>query len=129
MNNFTNDHNLGNADKIDSILEQLSEILLIKKKDNFSNNDNKIIHLKNIIGGIISLINYNNKEINIKVIKFLSILISNSEDNNLNFLYFLIDHKYLNKLILNLCWNAQELDEDYLSYYINYLKKYLINKH
>ena len=69
---------------------------------------------------------YKQKEINLKIIKYISIFISNSplndDKNKFNFFDYICENKYLNQLIINLNYNLEEKDDDYLSYYINFLK-------
>ena len=79
-----------------------------------------------MIKNIIILSSYKQKEINLKIIKYISIFISNSplndDKNKFNFFDYICENKYLNQLIINLNYNLEEKDDDYLSYYINFLK-------
>ena len=109
----------------------MSEIILLNEKQNNIQNENiiKYIHENKIVEKIILLIKHNNKEINLKIIKYLSILISNSSNviltenkNNDNFFNYICQNEYINQIILNLNDNNEEKDDDYLSYYINFLK-------
>ena len=114
--------------QLDSIFESLSDILLVDKKDSYQKNIEEINYFceKKVIKNIIILSNYKQKEINLKIIKYISIFISNSPLNNdknkFNFFNYICENKYLNQLIINLNYNFDEKDEDYLSYYINFLK-------
>ena len=72
--------------KIDTALDSLSEILLLCKEKNTnqnnSNNNNDVIKYvceQKIIETIVSITQYHHKDINLKIIKYLSIIISNSE--------------------------------------------------
>ena len=83
-----------------------------------------------IIEAIIFITQYHNKDINLKIIKYLSIIISNSENlilkndnlNKYNFFEYLCDKGYINQIIINLNNIQEEQDDDFLSYYINFLK-------
>ena len=46
----------------------------------------------------------------------------NEDKNKFNFFNYICENKYLNQLIINLNYNLEEKDDDYLSYYINFLK-------
>ena len=115
------------------ILYSLSEILLLSNKVNINQNNYNISYFyeNKIIEKLIILIKYNSKEINIKIMKNLIILISNSanidlnnkpNNNAFNFFYYACSNEYLNQIIINLNDNFEEQDDDYLSYYINFLK-------
>ena len=122
--------------KLDTALDSLSEILLLNKENNKNqkndNNDNDIKYFceQKIIEQIISIIQYHNKDINLKIIKYLSIIISNSENlilkndnlNKYNFFDYLCDKGYINQIIISLNNIQEEQDDDFLSYYINFLK-------
>ena len=127
--NFLGNKNISEFEnQLDSIFESLSDILLVDKKDSYQKNIEEINYFceKKVIKNIIILSNYKQKEINLKIIKYISIFISNSPVNNdknkFNFFNYICENKYLNKLIINLNYNFDEKDEDYLSYYINFLK-------
>ena len=121
--------------KIDTALDSLSEILLLNKENN-PNQNNEIKDVikyfcdQKIIEAIISITQFHNKDINLKIIKYLSIIISNSENiiinnDNLikyNFFDYLCDKGYINQIIINLSNIQEEQDDDFLSYYINFLK-------
>ena len=105
-------------------MESLSEILLnIKEPDN--NFDSISFFCENkILDKIIVLSKNKNKEINLKIIKYLSIIISNSSNksSNFNFFDYLCNNNYLNQIIYNLNYNIEEHDDDYSFYYISFLK-------
>ena len=80
-----------------------------------------------MIKNIIILSRYKQKEINLKIIKYISIFITNSpnndnEINKFNFFNYVCEKNYLNHLIINLNYNLENKDDDYLSFYINFLK-------
>ena len=69
---------------------------------------------------IILLTKYHIKNINIIIIKNLGILIPSLQDKKILFYFF--SHDYMNQIILNISSSNEEQDNDYLSYYINFLK-------
>ena len=69
---------------------------------------------------IIVLTKYQIKSINIIIIKNLGILIPSLQDKKILFYFF--SHDYMNQIILNISSSSEEQDNDYLSYYINFLK-------
>ena len=69
---------------------------------------------------IIKLTRYHNKNINIIIIKNLGILIPSLQDKKILFYFF--SHDYMNQIILNFSYSIEEPDNDFLSYYINFLK-------
>ena len=66
-----------------------------------------------------------NKNINIQIIKFFSVLMTNLSEKN--FYFFLINSDYINQVVYE---TRETIDGDYLYYYINYIKALLfkINK-
>ena len=73
-----------------------------------------------MIEKIILLTKYNYKNINIIIIKNLGLLIPSLQNKKILFYFF--SHDYMNQIILNLSLSIEEQDNDYLSYYINFLK-------
>ena len=73
-----------------------------------------------MIEKIILLTKYNDKNINIIIIKNLGLLIPSLQNKKILFYFF--SHDYMNQIILNLSLSIEEQDNDYLSYYINFLK-------
>ena len=69
---------------------------------------------------IILLTKYHVKSINIIIIKNLGLLIPSLQDKKILFYFF--SHDYMNQLILNISSSIEEQDNDFLSYYINFLK-------
>ena len=114
--------------QLDIIFESLSNILLINQKVPNKENIEQIRYFceKEVIKNIIILSSYKQKEINLKIIKYISIYISNSslndDKNKFNFFKYICEKEYLNQLIIKLNYNLEEKDDDYLSYYINFLK-------
>ena len=114
---------------MDSIFESLSEILLLNQKFSNIKNKEEIKYFcdKKVIKNIIILSSYKQKEINLKIIKYISMFISNSpnddkDKNKFNFFNYICEKNYLNQLIINLNYNFEDKDDDYLSFYINFLK-------
>ena len=69
---------------------------------------------------IIVLTKYHVKSINIIIIKNLGLLIPSLQDKKILFYFF--SHDYMNQIILNISSSIEEQDNDFLSYYINFLK-------
>ena len=69
---------------------------------------------------IIIITKYHVKSINIIVIKNLGLLIPSLQDKKILFYFF--SHDYMNQIILNISSSIEEQDNDFLSYYINFLK-------
>lgn len=63
------------------------------------------------------LCNMNNKQINLQIIKSFSVLILNT--TNMTTLYYIFSNNFINQIISN---DYEKYDEDFLSYYINFLK-------
>lgn len=63
------------------------------------------------------LCNMNQKQINLQIIKSFSVLILNT--TNMTTLYYLFSNNFINQIISN---DYEKYDEDFLSYYINFLK-------
>ena len=69
---------------------------------------------------IIKLTKFQVKNINIIIIKNLGLLIPSLQDKKI--LFFFFSHDYMNQLILNISSSIEIKDNDFLSYYINFLK-------
>ncbi len=63
------------------------------------------------------LCNMNNKQINLQIIKSFSVLILNT--TNMTTLYYIFSNNFINQIISN---DYEKYDDDFLSYYINFLK-------
>ena len=98
-------------------MEKITESLLSgeKTEENFG-----LFCEFQMIEKIILLTKHHNKNINIIIIKNLGILIPSLQDKKILFYFF--SHDYMNQIILNLSLSIEEQDNDYLSYYINFLK-------
>jgi hypothetical protein len=98
-------------------MEKITESLLSGEKieENFG-----LFCEYQMINKIILLTKYHNKNVNIIIIKNLGILIPSLQDKKILFYFF--SHDYMNQIILNISSNIEEQDNDFLSYYINFLK-------
>ena len=121
-----------------------NDLLYFQSKSNFAKNTNEICELINTIGNyliefekqenesenifdtfccldfmseFVKLSSYGIYEIDLQLIKTLSFLLINIK--NKTFLYFLFSKNLLNKIISQ---NYSTYDDDFLSYYINFLK-------
>jgi protein CLEC16A len=65
----------------------------------------------------ITLSQANNKAISLQIIKSFSVLILNT--SNTTTLYYIFSNNFINQIISN---DYEKQDEDFLSYYINFLK-------
>ena len=101
----------------EKIIEKITELLLSgdKKEENFG-----LFCEYQVIEKIIALTKFNIKNINIIIIKNLGLLIPSLQDKKVLFYFFSND--YMNQIILNISSTIEEQDNDYLSYYINFLK-------
>lgn len=68
---------------------------------------NEFLHLNNM----------NHKQINLQIIKSFSVLILNT--TNMTTLYYLFSNNFINQIVSN---DYEKYDDDFLSYYINFLK-------
>ena len=101
----------------ENTLEKITESLLTgeKTEENFG-----LFCEYQMIEKIILLTKYHDKNINIIIIKNLGILIPSLQDKKKLFYFF--SHDYMNQIILNISSTIEEQDNDFLSYYINFLK-------
>ena len=65
----------------------------------------------------LNLCNINNKQINLQIIKSFSVLILNT--TNMTTLYYIFSNNFINQIVSN---DYEKYDDDFLSYYINFLK-------
>ena len=98
-------------------MEKITESLLSgeKTEENFG-----LFCEYQMIEKIIILTKYQVKNINIIIIKNLGLLIPSLQDKKILFYFFSND--YMNQIILNISYTIEEQDNDFLSYYINFLK-------
>ena len=98
-------------------MEKITESLLSgeKTEENFG-----LFCENQMMEKIIKLTTYHIKSINIIIIKNLGILIPSLKDKKILFYFFSND--YMNQIISNISYTIEEQDNDFLSYYINFLK-------
>ena len=98
-------------------MEKITESLLSgeKTEENFG-----LFCENQMMEKIIKLTTYHIKSINIIIIKNLGILIPSLKDKKILFYFF--SHDYMNQIILNISYTIEEQDNDFLSYYIKFLK-------
>ena len=109
--------------EITSILDELAEFLIHGDK-----NDQELLDsfvYQNYLYDILCMMGKMNKNINIQIIKFFSVLMTNLSEKNFNF--FLNNSDYINQIVYE---SRETIDGDYLYYYINFTKSLLfkINK-
>ena len=111
--------------KYDKFLPEITNILesLIEYLINGDKNDPSILEIFQSIkflDDIIMFLSKKNKDINIQIIKFFSVLMTNLSEKN--FVIFLINCDYINQAIYE---DTEVIDGDYLYYYINFVKSLL----
>ena len=107
-----------NKEIIISIIQIIEDFLIYD-----DNNDNKlnifeIFCEKNILKFLVNLSNSHSRDINLQIIKSISVLVLNLK-NKIS-LYYLFSNNYINKIISHNTFD--KYDDDFLSYYINFLK-------
>lgn len=65
----------------------------------------------------IDLANKNNRQISLQIIKSFSVLILNT--TNTTTLYYIFSNNFINQILTN---EYEKYDDDFLSYYVNFLK-------
>lgn len=71
----------------------------------------------NFMNEFIYLSNLNNRSINLQIIKSFSVLILNL--TNTTTLYYIFSNNFINQIITN---DYEKYDDDFLSYYVNFIK-------
>lgn len=71
----------------------------------------------NFMNEFIFLSNMNNRNINLQIIKSFAVLILNT--TNTTTLYYIFSNNFINQIIDN---DYERYDEDFLSYYVNFIK-------
>ena len=105
--------------KIIEMIESLTEYLI-----NGDKNDPKIFDLfssLNVIHDLIVLMSRKNKEVNIQIIKFFSVLMTNLSDKHI--FYFLFNCDFINQHIYD---DNEPIEGDYLYYYISFIKSLIL---
>ena len=103
-------------------MEDIIEFLLSKE-----NEDENFLEFceNNMIEKIITISQFQEKSINLIIIKSFGILIPSLKNNKI--MFYLFSNNYMNQIIINISYNKEDDDIDYLSFYINFLKT-LANK-
>ena len=110
---------LNDLSNFQKLLEDIIELLL--SKDNDDENENFLIFCENnIIEGIILITHFQEESINLIIIKIFAILIPSLKNDKI--IFYLFSNNYMNQIILNIGYNKENNDVDYLSFYINFLK-------
>ena len=113
---------LNDLSKFQKLLEDIIELLLSKENED----ENFLIFCENnIIEGIILISQFQEESINLIIIKLFAILIPSLKNDKI--IFYLFSNNYMNQIILNISYNKENNDVDYLSFYINFLKT-LVNK-
>ena len=103
-------------------MEDIIEFLLSKENED----ENFFVFCENnMIEKIISISQFQEKSINLIIIKSFGILIPSLKNNKI--MFYLFSKNYMNQIITNISYNKEDDDIDYLSFYINFLKT-LANK-
>ena len=108
--------------RFQQLMEDIIEHLLSKDKE--EENFYEFCE-KNMIEKIIKIAQFQEKSINLIIIKIFGILIPSLKNNKI--MFYLFSKNYMNQLIYNISSNKEDNDVDYLSFYINFLKT-LVNK-
>ena len=108
--------------KFQKIMEDIVVFLLSKEDEE----ENFLIFCEqNLIEKIIAVSEFQEKSINLIIIKTFGVLIPSLKNNTI--MYYLFSNNYMNQIITNISYNKEDNDPDYLSFYINFLKT-LANK-
>ena len=95
-------------------------LIVFEKQNNESENIFDTFCCLDFMSEFVKLSSYGIYEIDLQLIKTLSILLINIK--NKTFLYFLFSKNYLNKIISQNYNSIYTDDDDFISYYINFLK-------
>jgi len=113
---------LNDLPKFQKLLEDIVELLLSKDNED----ENFLIFCENnMIEGIILISQFQEENINLIIIKIFAILIPSLKNDKI--IFYLFSNNYMNQIILNISYNKENNDNDYLSFYINFLKT-LVNR-
>lgn len=110
---------LNDLSNFQKLLEDIIELLLSKEDE--EENENFLIFCENnMIEGIILISQFQEESINLIIIKIFAILIPSLKNDKI--IFYLFSNNYMNQIILNIVYNKENNDVDYLSFYINFLK-------
>ena len=112
--------------KLDKIKQEFIEILESTTEHliNGDKKDPKIFELfssLNFIRDLIVIMSKKNKEINIQIIKFFSVLMTNLSETHI--LYFLFNCDFINQHVYE---ENESIEGDYLYYYISFVKSLIL---
>ena len=112
--------------KLDKFKQQIIEMLESSTEFliNGDKNDPKIFELfssLNFIHDLIVLMSRKQKEVNIEIIKFFSVLMTNLSDKHI--FYFLFNCDFINQHIYD---DNEPIEGDYLYYYISFIKSLIL---
>ena len=112
--------------KLDKIIQEISTILecITEHLINGDKKNTKIFGLFNSLNTIHDLrilMNKKNREVNIQIIKFFSVLMTNLSEKYLS--YFLFNCDFINKHIYE---DNEPINGDYLYYYISFVKSLML---
>ena len=124
LNKFSSDKSkiLEDLTRFQNTIENLVEFLLSndKPEENFLEFCESLMLEK-----IIIITKFHENNINIIILKNLIVLIPSLQDKKV--IYYFFSNNYMNQLIEHLSYNLELKDNDYYSYYINFLKS-VVNK-
>ena len=106
-------------DEIINILESITEHLI-----NGDKKDPQIFELfssLNIVQDLMVIMSKKNREINIQIIKFFSVLMTNLSEKHI--IYFLFNCDFINQQIYE---DTEPIEGDYLYYYISFVKSLML---
>ena len=112
--------------RLDTILKEITDIIesITEHLINGDKNDPEIFELfssLNFIHDFIIIMNKRNRDVNIQIIKFFSVIMTNLSDEHL--LYFIFNCDFINQHIYE---NNEPIDGDYLYYYTSFVKSLII---
>jgi len=112
--------------KLDKVVQEITSMFdsITEHLISGDRNDSRIFELfgsLNFIYDIVTLMSKKNKDINIQIIKFFSVLFTNLSDKHIN--YFIFNCDFINQQINAL---NESINPDYLYYYISFVKSLIL---
>ena len=112
--------------KLDKVVQEITSMFdsITEHLISGDRNDSRIFELfgsLNFIYDIVLLMSKKNKDINIQIIKFFSVLFTNLSDKHIN--YFIFNCDFINQQINAL---NESINPDYLYYYISFVKSLIL---
>ena len=119
-------HTIAEAKKLDKMTQELTTLLESATEHiiNGDKNDPKIFDLfsaSNFIRDLITIMKKKYKEINIQIIKFYSVLMTNLSEKHI--IYFLFNCDFINQHVYE---DNEPIEGDYLYYYISFVKSLIL---